>query len=132
MKWSIIVALGIAIFGFIPLMGIPGAIVLSIGELCAEAFKVDLLCMKGDHAWPAAILATWIWPVTIPISCFLSFRLWKAPATSARWGLFLVLLLIGALIVSTGVELLARQEQKSATSQNHDETQAESASPIGA
>lgn len=32
MKWSIIAAVSIAVFGFIPLMGLPGAVVLEVGQ----------------------------------------------------------------------------------------------------
>lgn len=44
MKWSIVIALCIAIFGFIPLMGIPGAIALELGgAFAAVLFLAALL-----------------------------------------------------------------------------------------
>lgn len=52
MKWSILIAVGIATLGFIPLMGIPGAIVIGIGDLLASLFGYQLLCMTGDRALP--------------------------------------------------------------------------------
>lgn len=110
MKWSVITALCIAVFGFIPLMGIPGAVVLSIGEACAQLLNISLICMKGDRAWPAAILATWIWPASIPIAYFLTFKVLKIEHNAARWGVFAGLLFLSSLIVSTLIELLARSE----------------------
>lgn len=118
MKWSIIIAICIGTFGTIPLMGVPGAIVLLIGQACAELFNLEFLCMKGDRGWPAAIITTWIWPLTIPLAYFFSFRTFKAKATGAKWAIFACLLFVGGLIVSSGVELLARQEQRTSAVQS--------------
>ncbi len=108
MKWAILIALGIATLGFIPLMGIPGAIVLTIGETFANLLRIELRCTSGDRAWPAAILATWIWPISIPLSFFICFRKLKNASMRLRQILFSLLLLISSLLVTAGTEWMAR------------------------
>lgn len=116
MFWSIVIAVCIAVFGFIPLMGIPGAIVLSVSELLAKPFNIELLCTKGDSAWPAAILATWIWPVFIPVSFYLCFNKLTLPNIAMKCVLFALLLTMFGCIVTAGIETLARSEAKSSAS----------------
>ncbi len=108
MKWSIIAAVCIAVLGFIPLMGIPGAIVLEIGQFFASFFGVTLQALKGDKAWPAAIYATFFWPPSIPIAYYIAFRKVKDAKKAARWGIFTFILLLGALLVTALMESLAR------------------------
>lgn len=108
MKWSIISAVCIAVLGFIPLMGLPGAVVLEIGQFFAGFFGITLRALKGDAAWPAAIYATFFWPVTIPLACYIAFRRMKDANKPVKWSLFVFILLVGALIVTALIESLAR------------------------
>jgi len=110
MKWSIIIALAIGIFGFIPGMGIPGALVLTTGEALSGLFGYHFYCLEGDRAWPAAILTTWVWPIWIPISYYLCFRLFKTESKRQRWLTFVVALFVSMLVTSAGIELFAQIE----------------------
>ncbi len=108
MRWSFAIALAIAILGFIPLMGLPGAVILSLGESSATILGFHLVCLKGDRAWPAAILATWIWPVFIPLSYFVVFKATKISSKAAQWIMFFLFLYAGVLLVTAGIEWMAR------------------------
>ncbi|MBX9666522.1 MAG: hypothetical protein K2X93_02840 [Candidatus Obscuribacterales bacterium] len=108
MRWSLAIALSVAILGFIPLMGLPGAVVLTLGEFSAGLLGFHLLCLKGDRAWPAAILATWTWPIFIPIAYFLVFKVTKISSKPVQWIMFFLFLYAGVLLVTAGIEWMAR------------------------
>lgn len=108
MKWSIIAAVCIAVLGFIPLMGLPGAAVLEVGQFVAGLFGITLRSLKGDAAWPACIYATFFWPISIPIAYYICFRKIKEAPKPARWGVFVFILFVASLLVTALMESLAR------------------------
>src|SRR5689334_9632394 len=58
--WTL-VALGISVLSVL-LMGLPGALLLEIPirlRLCRP--------IKGDNAWPAALVVSVLWPIGIPV-----------------------------------------------------------------
>ncbi len=114
MKWPIIIAVCLAVFGFIPGMGIPGALVLCIGQIVLEPIMKlggqQVIALSGDRAWPAALLTTLVWPVFIPLSYFLRKRLYKGTHVQKRRLVFACLLLASAIITTVVIEVLARME----------------------
>ena len=65
-RWGLI-AIGIAVLGNIPLMGLPGMLVLALGKLTGLTARN----LEGDRVWPAAILATLIFPLGISLAVLL-------------------------------------------------------------
>ncbi len=114
MKWSIVIAICLATFGFIPGMGIPGGFVLMFGALVLEPIMKlgghGLIVLTGDRGWPAALLATLIWPVFIPLTYLLCNRLCKDASAKKRRIVFACLLLVSAVITTAAIEVLARSE----------------------
>lgn len=114
MKWSIIIALCLAIFGFIPGMGLPGALVLITGQFVIEPIMQlggqKVIALSGDRAWPAALLTTLIWPIFIPLSYWLCNRFYKQVHVQKRRIIFAGLLLSSAILTTAAVEVLARME----------------------
>lgn len=104
----ILISIAIAVAGFIPLMGIPGAfmfmlakpiISLLYGPMSAESFEYTL----GDGTWPLMIMLSVIWPISIPVAYFISQKLFgPAPFFSIGHLIpFLVFMIIGASVLST-------------------------------
>lgn len=60
--WGLIAGV-IALVSMVPLMGLPGGIVLSVGQI----FGLGSELLKWDKAWPAAIFASLIFPAGIPL-----------------------------------------------------------------
>lgn len=68
-------ALAISILGNIPLMGLPGALFMTIAQFGSS----DTMFCGGDRAWPAAIETTFIFPWSIPFAVMLigTINLWR-------------------------------------------------------
>lgn len=60
--WGLIAGV-IALVSTVPLMGLPGGIVLSVGQI----FGLGSELLEGDKACPAAIFASLIFPLGIPL-----------------------------------------------------------------
>lgn len=110
-QWRIssvmLLALAIMIFGFIPLMGLPGALVVvtsdlfistTVGKVFGYRGIVDL--PLGDNAWGLMIYATWLWPVSIVAGYVLGFRLLRKKRTLVRWLAFLAVMALWAIVVT--------------------------------
>lgn len=104
----VIISILIAVLGFIPLMGIPGALVfmlakpfvfLSYGPMAFEAFNQSL----GDSTWPLMLMLTILWPISIPLAYGLTQKLiGKLPFWSIEHLIpFCIFVLIGATIISS-------------------------------
>lgn len=81
---AVLAAAGFGVFGLIPLLGLPGAVVL---ELSAPAIALALGpgaldALPPDAAWPLAILLTLLWPVSIVAAYLLACR---RLAARRRW-----------------------------------------------
>jgi hypothetical protein len=64
--WVLSISILTAVFGFIPLLGIPGAIWIEIYLKIAGIFGYSLDLLKiGPGAWVLAIWVTWLWPIGI-------------------------------------------------------------------
>ena len=113
MKWAIVAAIAIGVFGFIPGMGIPGALAIGIGSIIISPFY-ELKILGSQVAWPAAILATWIFPVFIPIGFYLAYRKLKDKRTWIKHLTFLLVLYIGSVLVTVGIEGFHLWEMKNA------------------
>lgn len=103
MKWTVIVAVAVMTLGVVPLMGIPGAVVIELSNLVIDPLQglLHLKPLVGDRAWPAAILMTVAWPPCLILARWIAFkksaklpRLGKwilGIAICAAWGLLLTL-----------------------------------------
>jgi hypothetical protein len=105
MWWKLLlITLGCMAFGFIPLMGLPGAVFMGFASPLAKLlFKYDLADLK-DGAWPMAILVTWLWPPIIMPAWYTVFRwvpLFQTWEAWHRWLLFAAIILVWG----TGVAL---------------------------
>ncbi len=97
------VAIALAVFGFVPGMGLPGALVFTTFALVAELVygKGIINRISDDAIWPIAIFMTWLWPISIPVGWLVGWGLLghspkatKTLATAAvmvLWGLGLTL-----------------------------------------
>lgn len=60
-------ALGLAVVGFFPLMGMPGMLVWGFYVLTGMARKDR----PADQVWPTAIILTLVWPIGLPLGILL-------------------------------------------------------------
>lgn len=95
-----------AFFGMIPLLGLPGALALAVGDTMLNwtvGFvgydSIFTLERQDTWAWPAAIIATWIWPVGLIISHLLAFRILSLQKLHAY--LTYVALLLTWIVITT-------------------------------
>lgn len=70
MKWLVIGAAAATVFGLVPLLGLPGAILLAAGEpvcrLIYGAAYAEASEKAGAGIWSIAILITVVWPWALP------------------------------------------------------------------
>ncbi len=96
----------IAFFGFIPGMGLPGAILLiatdSILQMLGTPFgyRGFLFFSHGDdYVWPAAILLTWSLAPILVIAYAIAFRALRTKPTWQKWlAYFAVILALGIAV----------------------------------
>lgn len=73
-----VLALALALFGFIPGLGTPGAVVIIVCDPILWLLR-DAIAYPGipetQAIWSAAILATLLWPWSIPAGYVLGFKL---------------------------------------------------------
>ncbi len=93
-----LIGLSIAIFGCIPLMGLPGMLLLIPGELSGITGSV-LSGNASDRAWPAAILMTLIFPIALPAGVALGHWLEKGAYGLVFWSVILAWWIIALLII---------------------------------
>lgn len=99
-------SLAIAVFGCIPGVGIPGAIVSIIADailrlIGADALGyVDVATRSDFNLWGAALLTTIVWPISIVPSYFVAFRLMRMHRRWQQHFAFWALLLLWGLIVT--------------------------------
>lgn len=72
----------VSFFGFIPLMGLPGAVVSSLTALLF-GFS-NTLSAYGPSVWGLAIYVTWLAGAGVPIGCWLLWAL-RPKAGVAAW-----------------------------------------------
>tara|TARA_Y100001978_G_C23272177_1_gene236386 strand:- start:71 stop:466 length:396 start_codon:yes stop_codon:yes gene_type:complete len=113
MKWAIIISIMIAVFGFIPGMGLPGALVMTVANLCISPFH-KLQCMEMNQAWGAALFATWIFPVFIPFAYYAGFKKIPKKFKYRRYAVFLFVLFVGSLATAGLVEMKSKAEKEAA------------------
>jgi len=105
---AILISIAIAVLGFIPFMGLPGALVfllskpyiyLAYGPMAFEAFEQSL----GDSAWPLMLALAVLWPISIPIAYGLSQKIFgDLPFFSLEQLIpFCIFVLIGTTIISS-------------------------------
>ncbi|MEQ1849736.1 MAG: hypothetical protein ABL890_04055 [Candidatus Peribacteraceae bacterium] len=78
-------SLTLAAFGFIPLMGLPGALMMAVGDFILQ-WTVGFFGYSGIFtfprsdawAWPVAIYATLVWPIGFFLAYVIAFRLISA------------------------------------------------------
>jgi hypothetical protein len=61
----LLLAAALAGFGFVPLMGLPGALWFAASELIFLPFRSRVL--PADHGWPLMLMVTLVWPWFIPL-----------------------------------------------------------------
>jgi hypothetical protein len=101
-----LVAFFIAAFGMIPFMGLPGAIAMIIGDFFLSwtvGFfgyqSIFELPRPDTWSWPAAILATWIWPIGLVIGHWVGFRL-RARTDLTAWLIFIGILVAWCMLLT--------------------------------
>jgi len=103
----ILISIAIAALGFLPLMGIPGALVFTLCEPLVylaygpgefDAFQNAL----GPSMWGLAIMVSLVWPISIPIAYWFSQKAFGPGRFFSLRCLvpFSVLMLIGATLIA--------------------------------
>lgn len=103
----IITSIIIAVLGFLPLMGMPGVLMLMLtkplvrilyGPMAFESFGHSL----GDGTWPLMIMLSVLWPISIPVAYILSQKLFgPLPFFSIGHLIpFCIFMVIGASLIS--------------------------------
>jgi len=97
----------LAFLGFIPGMGIPGALVMVVGDVILRPFRglTGYAAPSGDAAWPAALIVTLLWPWSIAAGYMVAeygissassrTRLAILALVCAAWGILLTLIVSG-------------------------------------
>ncbi len=106
----VLMALALMIVGFIPLLGLPGAIVIALGDAALQLLGAGYLgyqsfnSLPGNgsdtYQWGAAIIATWLWPVCLVVAHALAFRVLYAQKKWIQWLTFSGILLAWAMAVT--------------------------------
>jgi hypothetical protein len=102
LKWSLW-SIAFAVLGAFLFMGLPGALLIGVYSLTGIIRDK----MEGDQMWPAAILASFLWPLGIPFGLLV-----QQLGTWAGWNLLYSHGLVSGLLiwgVSTGLILRAMQ-----------------------
>ena len=68
----VLLATALAILGVIPLLGLPGAFILT---LALPVFGLSEGALHPDSAWPIAIGISLLWPVGLPLGYGVGFSL---------------------------------------------------------
>lgn len=104
----ILISVAISVLGFIPLMGLPGGLVfytsfpfvyLFYGPGAFNAFQLAV----GPSMWALALILTLIWPITIPISYWISQK-YYGPGKFFTLKVFIpffILVLLGSTVLSS-------------------------------
>ena len=93
-QWTLIAA-GMAFFGML-LVGLPGALLLAIPA------KLGLVAeIKGDAAWPSAILVSLLWPFLFPIAVLVKYELIKAGQIPYALTGFIGTIVLGIILIVT-------------------------------
>jgi hypothetical protein len=97
--WGLLAG-GFAMVSVVPLMGLPGGVVLSVGQF----FGLGSELLKGDKAWPAAIFASLIFPLGIPLGLLFKnvienngwqrLATFSVPIVLIIWGFATIMILI--------------------------------------
>ncbi len=102
---SFALAGGIAFVSLFPLLGMPGAVLLSLSPLLG--FSSSRL--EGDRAWPAAIITSILWPFSLPAALGVKQYLLHSPyADYANTG-FLSAVATGILLTVFTVNLFGKK-----------------------
>lgn len=67
-RWTLGVAVALAVLGVVPLMGIPGAVVYELSAPWVELLVGSGFRGLGDGAWPAALVITLTWPSSLVLT----------------------------------------------------------------
>lgn len=92
------VAIALAVFGFIPGMGLPGAIVFAAFSLVAELVygRGIINRISDDAIWPIAIFMTWLWPISLPVGWLVGWGVMgRFPQTTKTLAMLAVMVLWG-------------------------------------
>lgn len=96
-------ALALAIFGFLPGMGIPGALIL---EFCDPLLWLMRSALQypgipvNPNVWGAAILTTLLWPWSIPAGYALGFVALRRHPQWVRIGALLFVMVLWGLVLT--------------------------------
>lgn len=101
-------SVALAVFGIVPLLGLPGVLPLGIADfVLGGVLGTNPLARLSDSSWAAAIVVTLLAPV--PIAPVLALLAWRRPSLHAglAWLAAFGTAAIWSLVVAFGV-LLAR------------------------
>ncbi len=107
---SILCAVFLACVGFIPLLGIPGAIVYEgVSYLLNDILGLKLVTeITGDAAWPFALMLTLIWPWSLVLGTIVGWKILpEGSSQRQRWlSLLATVSVYCILLVVIGSKLL--------------------------
>lgn len=114
MAKSIVIAVLLAVLGFVPLLGLPGALLLSLtspttnliyGPLAYEAWERDL----AASMWPVAIFVSLAWPIWIPLVNLLLGVVFEKRriGTAAYYAIFALAVFSGAFALAQTAVVLS-------------------------
>jgi hypothetical protein len=92
------IAVAIAVFGFVPGFGIPGAIVLFLSDWAIQLLGGRLWGYEGlsmysyEPVWEAAIYTTFLWPPCIVVGYVVGFHSLRQRPKRIQWLSFVAIL----------------------------------------
>lgn len=96
------VAIGTALFGYIPLMGLPGALAYVIGSpVAALVYGANIhQSIKSDAFWPMALYMTLLWPISFVVGYLLGWGVFGGRTLFIKWSVLVVTVLLWAIILT--------------------------------
>jgi hypothetical protein len=96
------ISVATAAFGFIPLMGLPGAIAYLMGLPVAILVYGSQTIQKisTDAFWPTAIYMTFLWPISFVVGYMLGWGVFGGRVLFVKWAVLVGTALLWAVILT--------------------------------
>lgn len=116
---AILLTIGLAVVGFIPLLGLPGAVLMVASTPVIDAIYGSyagraMMARLGDTTWPLALMISLAWPLTI-VPAYLATRALFPDASPYAWPQLPVLVglvAVGSLAIASVMTIVQGRPQR--------------------